>query len=365
MSAETMSAGSSVTEEARALLQQNRPADAASLLEEYLKTTAGTATDYMLLGVALTQSGQGMMALQALEQAVELDPANAAAHLNLGHAYRQFGRRSDALAAFERALQLRPDYPAAARAAAELRRQTSAAAGFGGGAIPHGATLGAPPPAASDELLGEPVDERPLVVQLLEIVRQLILSPSRAIDGGLNRFFSAPGAGGAVLGLLLLTIAVEVLIWLLVPASQQNVNGRMVTVSKEPLQLVGTLIGPFLTILTCAAIIAAFNRITGDSDSIEGDFRMLTLGFGLITATTRLVIIPAVPLVALMGLAGIPPALLFLIFVAVLIWALFLEVRMVYAATDIPLVLVIVLLSAATTGAAMVNGAVLGGLRSQ
>lgn len=350
MSEETMRAGSTVTEEARTLLQQSRPADAASLLEEYLKTTAGTATDYMLLGVALTQSGQGMMALQALEQAVELDPANAAAHLNLGQAYRQFGRRAEALAAFERALQLRPDYPAAARATAELRQPPAQP--------PTGPAPGTPAPYP-DETIGEPVDERPLPTQLLDIVRQLILCPGRAVDSRLNRFFSTPGAGGAVLVLLLLTIAFEVLFWLLAPAGERTVNGTTVTMTKDPLNLVRTIVSPFLTILTCAVAIAGFNRITGDSDSFAEDFGSLVMGFGLITATTRLVLLPAAPLLALLGVAGVSPLLLFFVFLGVLLWALYLEVRLVYAATSIDLIIVVLLLGAATTLANVVTAAVL------
>jgi tetratricopeptide (TPR) repeat protein len=363
MSEEMTNPQRTVSEEARALLQQNRPADAAVLLEEYLKTTAGTASDYMLLGAALTQSGQGMMALQALEQAVELEPDNPAAHFNLGQGYRQFGRRSDALTEFERALQLRPDYPAAARAAEELRQPATPPAGSAAAAGAAGAAPGAAAPAFPEDLSSEPVDERPLGTQLIDITRQLILSPGRAVDGGLNRFFNTPGAGGAILGLLLLTIAIEVLVWLLAPAGERSIDGRTVVVAKDPLDLVSTVLGPFITILTCAGAIAAFNRITGDSDSFAEQFSSLTLGFGLITATTRLVLIPTVLLAALLGLAGVSPVLLFFAFLGVILWALYLEVRLVYAATDINLILAVLLLGAATTAAHMVNSAVLGAIR--
>src|SRR5438876_634124 len=115
---QTLSAG----DEARNLLQQKRPADAARVLRRHLSSQNGTAADHMLLGVALAQSGEGLAAIQSLEQAVAMEPENAAAHYNLGQLYRQGGRHRDALASLERALQLRPDYPAAARAAEELRR---------------------------------------------------------------------------------------------------------------------------------------------------------------------------------------------------------------------------------------------------
>src|SRR5262245_29148851 len=111
----------SAREEARGLLQQDRAAEAARVMRGYLSRHEGTASDLVQLGVALAQWGEGLAAIPPLEQAVAMEPNNAAAHFNLGQVYRQGGRQREALAAFERALQLRPDYPAAARAAAELR----------------------------------------------------------------------------------------------------------------------------------------------------------------------------------------------------------------------------------------------------
>src|SRR5438034_6186982 len=141
MSEETASSAErSASEEARGLLQQNRAAEAARVMRGYLSSHTGKAADLVLLGVALAQSGEGLAAIQPLEQAVGMEPNNAVAQFNLGQVYRQGGRQREALAAFERALQLRPDYPAAARAAAELR---AAAAPAAGGPIPAAAPAGA------------------------------------------------------------------------------------------------------------------------------------------------------------------------------------------------------------------------------
>src|SRR4051812_904294 len=81
-----------VTTRARRFLQEGQAAEAAQLLESYLRRNGGTADEFMLLGIALHQAGQGLAGLQALEQAVELEPGNAAAHMNLGQVYRDFGR---------------------------------------------------------------------------------------------------------------------------------------------------------------------------------------------------------------------------------------------------------------------------------
>src|SRR5437763_1466310 len=102
-----------VVQQARTYLEQKQPAEAARLLRSYLILQPGTGTVYMLLGVALLRSGEGMLALQALERAVEIEPENPAAHHNLGLAYQEFGRLGLAIAELERSLELRPDHPAA------------------------------------------------------------------------------------------------------------------------------------------------------------------------------------------------------------------------------------------------------------
>jgi cytochrome c-type biogenesis protein CcmH/NrfG len=76
-------------DEARLLLRNQRPAEAARLMRASLADRPGTAGEQMLLGVALAQTGERTEALAALERAVLLDPDDAAAHFNLGQLYRQ------------------------------------------------------------------------------------------------------------------------------------------------------------------------------------------------------------------------------------------------------------------------------------
>src|SRR5688500_18692177 len=92
--------------EARELLRQKQPAEAARVMREYLATRTGSAEEQMLLGVAAAQSGDNLAAVQAFEKAVALDGNNAAAHFNLGQVYRKVGRLQEALAECERALEL-------------------------------------------------------------------------------------------------------------------------------------------------------------------------------------------------------------------------------------------------------------------
>src|SRR5437764_13433254 len=86
-----------VADQARELLRQNRPEEAARLLREHLTSHAGLAAEEMLLGVALAQAGENAAAIETLERSVALEPGNAATHFNLGQIYRQAGRREEAL----------------------------------------------------------------------------------------------------------------------------------------------------------------------------------------------------------------------------------------------------------------------------
>jgi tetratricopeptide (TPR) repeat protein len=155
--------------EARALLERSRPAEAARILRTHLQRHPGTASVYMPLGVALSESGEGLMALETLQQAVALEPENAVAHYNLGQAYRESGREQEALAEWERALQLRPDYPAATRAIAEARRHRAAPLAPPGArsspsplpeSAAHGAPL-APSLLMADEIIRRERDKTP------------------------------------------------------------------------------------------------------------------------------------------------------------------------------------------------------------
>src|SRR5436190_3492926 len=156
-----------VISEARALLAQGQPAEAARKLRLHLSSRPGSATAQMLLGVALTQSGEALAALQAFEQAVALEPENATAHYNLGQAYREFGRHREALAEMERALQLRPDYPAAARAAVGLRERLAPPPSSVPPAAAASAAPATPPQPAWMPMATEPVDDRSLMSRLM------------------------------------------------------------------------------------------------------------------------------------------------------------------------------------------------------
>jgi tetratricopeptide (TPR) repeat protein len=123
MIAERDIATCTVADQTRALLRDQRPAEAARLMRATLMERPGTAEEYSLLGMALAQSGETAAALNALDEAVEVDPSDAVAHFNRGQIHLQEGRKCEALEAFERALAVRPRYAAAAAAAADLRQQ--------------------------------------------------------------------------------------------------------------------------------------------------------------------------------------------------------------------------------------------------
>lgn len=184
-----------VLREARSLLQQNRPAEAARIVRLRLQRHTGTAAEYMLLGVALCESGEGLMAVETLEQAVAMEPENAAAHYNLGEAYHTLGRDQEARAEWVRALQLRPDYPAVTRALAELRR-------------PPAAPASAPPAARPDPEVAL------ALLQADELMRRERAKPPGVIIGVLAIFALA------LIGLLLapyLPAAVGLAVYVLVP----------------------------------------------------------------------------------------------------------------------------------------------------
>jgi tetratricopeptide (TPR) repeat protein len=202
---QTGSGQETVIQQARTLIEQKQPAEAARILRLHLASHPGTATEYKLLGVALSGSGEDLLALQALERAAEMDPENAAAHYNLGLAYKEFGRHREAIAAMERSLQLRPDHPAATRSLAELRQRTTASPG--GGGEPWGSPVlipQTPSPTFSPE--SGLAEDRSLLSRLLEAAWQLVWSPARALNGGMDTFFNTPGAVGAVIGFFLVSI---------------------------------------------------------------------------------------------------------------------------------------------------------------
>ena len=334
-----------VISEARALLGQNQPAEAARILRLHLQRNPGTATDYMLLGVVLSQSGQGLLALQALEQAVAMEPGNATAHYNLGQAYREFGRHREALAELERALQLRPDYPAATRAIGEVRRHLVA---------PSGANIQPPAGAASPAPLGPPllppegelVDDRPLLQRLLSAAWQLIGSPGQAFNGGLDHFFNTPGAVGAVVTFFLVSVGLStVAAWFSTPHGEGS-GGALLMLSSV------------VSVIATAGTIAMFNQLTGGVGDFGSDFGSLALSFALIEATLSLVSTPLILLAAPAGAAGFVVGLAFVVG----LWKYGLELGLVMATTEINLFTAIVLLAVARIVSAIATGMVIGAL---
>jgi hypothetical protein len=299
----------------------------------------------MLLGVALSQAGQGLLALQALEQAVALEPENAAAHYNLGQAYQGFGRHREAVTELERALQLRPDYPAATRAIGEARRHLVAPSSESiqppGGAASYG-PLGPP----LFPLEGEPVDDRPLLQRLLGAAWQLIGSPRQAFNGGLDSFFNTPGAIGAVVTFFLVSVGLAtVAAWFSAPRGEGS-GGALLMLSSV------------VSVIATAGTIATFNRLGGGIGDFGADFGSLALSFALIEATLSLVSTPLILLAGPAGAAGLVAGLIFVVG----LWKYGLELGLVMATTEINLMTAMLLLAVARIVAGIATVTVIGAL---
>jgi hypothetical protein len=324
---------------ARVLLEQKQPAEAARLLEQSLREHPGGASDHMLLGIALAQSGEWLMAVQHLEEAVAQEPGNAAAHHNLGLVYRQGGRDRDALAAFERALARRPAYPAAAQAAAEVRRKLAGATA-GERAPLAGATGASPAPGAPMTRWEEPVEEGSVGQRLLTAMGQLLFSPGAALGGGLDRFFGTPGAIGAVVGLYVVSLVVMgVVAWLSPAPEPGEAAAGALLLAITPLAIVAGI----LTVAASAATVALYNVVTGSSQGFLAEFGSIALSLALVSATFSFVTAPIGLILALAGATGG----IVILSIVTGIWALGLEVAIVEGATEMSWAPALVLLIAA------------------
>lgn len=78
-------------DQAQALVDQNRPADAFNLLLPELEQRAGTPEYDLLLGVAALESGRPTMAVFAFERVLVAEPDNSRARLELARAYFEMG----------------------------------------------------------------------------------------------------------------------------------------------------------------------------------------------------------------------------------------------------------------------------------
>lgn len=112
--------------------QQGDPARAVDLIRAALRVDGSQARAHSNLGAALQDLGQPEAALHAYDTALGLDPRYALASNNRGNTLRRLGRVQDALDSYERALALQPAYPDAwchrAIALNDLGRHTEAAA---------------------------------------------------------------------------------------------------------------------------------------------------------------------------------------------------------------------------------------------
>jgi tetratricopeptide (TPR) repeat protein len=97
-------------QQALALHQQGRLAQAKAAYEEILRTRPAHADALHLLGVVAIQSQEYETAVGLIQQAIGHSPGNAAFHSNLGTALKALNRLEEAVAGFNRAIQLKPDY---------------------------------------------------------------------------------------------------------------------------------------------------------------------------------------------------------------------------------------------------------------
>jgi len=122
-----------VLQQAVALHQAGRLAEAKSLYEQILTAQPGQFDSLHFLGVIALQTGDTATGVRLIGEAIAINPKAAAAHFNLGNALRALGRPDEAVASYDRALALRPDAEThfnRANALKELRRLDEALAGY-------------------------------------------------------------------------------------------------------------------------------------------------------------------------------------------------------------------------------------------
>jgi predicted O-linked N-acetylglucosamine transferase (SPINDLY family) len=100
-----------VLQDAIALHQQGRLAEAAALYAEILKQDPKQPGVLHLLGLIELQSGQAEKAAVLFDRAAALEPGNAEFHLCQGHARLELGRLEEALVSYGRAADLQPGRP--------------------------------------------------------------------------------------------------------------------------------------------------------------------------------------------------------------------------------------------------------------
>ncbi len=97
-------------DEAMALHQQGRLADAEQIYRDVLRQQPDHSDALHLLGVIALQTKHIDRAIELIGKAIALDASSSAAHNNLGKALLDLRRFEDALAAFDEAIRLNPDF---------------------------------------------------------------------------------------------------------------------------------------------------------------------------------------------------------------------------------------------------------------
>lgn len=102
-------------EDAVRLLEQERYAEAISLLEEVTEAAPELTSPHIDLGMAYNRTDDLERAEASLQQALEQSPRHPVALNELGIVYRRTGRFQQARKSYERALEIHPDFHFARR----------------------------------------------------------------------------------------------------------------------------------------------------------------------------------------------------------------------------------------------------------
>jgi cytochrome c-type biogenesis protein CcmH/NrfG len=91
---------------AKIALQQRRPDEAISRLQEAIEQQPNSAEAHYLLGEAYLTQGKADQAISAFQDALRLNPKYAEADVGLGAAYLSKGMKQQADEAFKKAAEL-------------------------------------------------------------------------------------------------------------------------------------------------------------------------------------------------------------------------------------------------------------------
>jgi tetratricopeptide (TPR) repeat protein len=97
-------------QQAAALYQRGRLAEAQAVYHEVLKTQPNHSDALHMLGVIAAQTRNPKNAVDLIGRAIEIDPNNALAHFNKGSALYQLRQLDAALASYNQAVAIKPNY---------------------------------------------------------------------------------------------------------------------------------------------------------------------------------------------------------------------------------------------------------------